>query len=95
MDQRPYILIENIKGQPLHFKIGEKARWDIQYVNYGKSPSIGEATDAHVWLGKNAAAAMNKFFEETAITKPTGMASFITPPNATAGPNGFHYVTLF
>lgn len=98
MDQRPYILIEDIKGQTKVFTIGEKARWDIHYVNYGKSPSIKEATDAHVWVGKTAFAAMEDFFRNATIIKPQGMAEFINPPNAaaaTTSANGFHFVTLY
>jgi hypothetical protein len=98
MDERPYILVEDTKGQSLNFKKGERARWDIQYVNYGKSPAVKAATDAHVWVGKRAISTTDGFFSKSSVIKPEGMAEFITPPNSSAaGPsaNGFHYVTLF
>jgi hypothetical protein len=95
MDQRPYVLVEDIKGQTLDFKKGENARWDIQFVNYGKSPSIKEVTDAHVWVGKNAVAMMDNYFRNLPEIVPPKSAEFIVPPNASGGPNGFHYVTVW
>jgi hypothetical protein len=97
MDQRPYLLVEDIKGT-LKFSRGDKARWDVHYINYGKSPTLDEATDAHVWVGQSAIPNMEEFFKKLTAEKPRGMASFITPPNSSAsGPkdNGFHYVSLF
>jgi hypothetical protein len=97
MDQRPYIFVENIPDQPPRFKQAEKARWDVHYVNFGKSPSINEATDAHVWVGKAAYDKAQEFLKGLPFKKPENMASFITPPNATAsrGQPGFKFITLF
>jgi hypothetical protein len=96
MDQRPYILIQDFPGT-FSFPNGQKAKWNIQYINYGKSPSVKEATEAYVWVGKSAISQMEDFFKRTPNRKPDNSANFVTPPNATARPgeNGFHYVTLF
>jgi hypothetical protein len=91
---RAYVLVEDMKNQRLQISIGQKVRWDIEYVNYGQSMTLNEATDAHVWLGKNAVQQMSAFFSKPALPQPKGMARFITPPNV-AGTHGFHYITLF
>jgi hypothetical protein len=97
MDQRPYLLIEDIKGKTLDFKRGEKASWGIQYINYGKSPTVKGTANASVWVGKTAAAKMNDFFRKLPTAAPPDLTAFIVPPNASAGvgQNGFHYTTLF
>jgi hypothetical protein len=97
MDQRPYLLVEDVKGQTLSFKRDEKARWDIQYINYGKSPAVKEETDANIWVRTTAATKMNDFFNKLPKIASPNHTSFIVPPNVNAGKgeNGFHYLTLF
>lgn len=63
LGQRPWVSITKAAPhQTFVFQVGQSIRWDIAYVNSGRSPAIRMATDAGVWHGLSAVADVRVFF---------------------------------
>lgn len=75
LDQRPYIITSTVQQGTINFRIGQHARTDRQFVNYGKSPAAREGTVDAVSIGNNAVHKMADFFGKLPIDKPGSCAS--------------------
>jgi hypothetical protein len=96
MDMRPFVAVSDIANERLVAKTGDKVRWDIQYINYGKSPTKKGVVTAHVWFGEKALASASQFFEQLSSAPPSQWLDFLIPPNANAKPNdnGFTFISI-
>jgi hypothetical protein len=96
-DLRPYLFIEDVKGQIAHVIVGQRLHWDIQFINYGKSPAVKQIQSIYMWIGRTAKAHIESFFVDLPEVLPVGRyPSFIIFPNATANKDepGYRFSTL-
>jgi len=61
-EQRPYIFATGFKPNTPVFEVGKPIRWDIQFINHGRSPALHLHTNAAIFIGKDAIKKVDDFF---------------------------------
>jgi hypothetical protein len=98
-EQRAYVVIDQPKDSNIvYMRVGEKVRWDIQFINFGKTPAIHMGTDKGIWLGSNAMNEMEQFFSKLPRAAPhNGEGGLFLPPIIGDGGRntpGFQYTSI-
>jgi hypothetical protein len=80
-EQRPWIALDRPKPTDnIIIQVGQIVRWDVQFINYGKSPAAHVSTKNGIWVGMNAMTEMEHFFSTLPIADPhTGKLGFFVP----------------
>ena len=84
-DQRAFVFAIDPASSSLGFEEGKRLRWDVQFINYGKSPASHVRYDIHIFIGDDVPKRVDSFFASSRIVPTALQGGFLLPPNVGNG----------